>query len=163
MKIKILTLTLIAALAISCNSNTNKNTVEEATSTSQIDSIGEQTDVQYEIAKNYFVKNTVEDNLLTLKIESKEDFDKYFGMATTMGENGKPTPVDFATQSVIAVINKSASLAVTIEPQSLVQKDGTTTLVYKIDEGEKQTFKSRNALLLIVDKKSAETVEFKAE
>ena len=42
--------------------------------------------VAYSVAQNYFVNNTFENKEVeTLKIDSQEEFDRIFGMATTMG------------------------------------------------------------------------------
>ena len=49
----------------------------------------ESSEVAFEVAKNYFFKN---DQVIPEypKITTEEEFNKLFGMATTMGENGKP-------------------------------------------------------------------------
>ncbi len=117
-------------------------------------------DIPFEIAKNYFVKNTVENNLLNLKISTQEDFEKYFGMATTMSKNGKPSPVNFSTQYVIAIVNKEAEKNINIAPQSLIQNEGNITLTYSITEGENQSYTSRTALILIIDNKYSEDLIF---
>jgi hypothetical protein len=52
------------------------------------------TDIGYVIAKNYYVKNSVE-TIDNPKIESKERFNEIFGMATLQGEDGKPTEINF--------------------------------------------------------------------
>ncbi len=63
------------------------------------------TEVPYQEAKNYFVKNTYgEEENANLKIETQELFDKIFGPAPVMGEGGKPTAIDFAKQYVVAYI-----------------------------------------------------------
>ena len=51
-------------------------------------------EVPFEVAKNYFFKNNQVIPEYP-KIVSEEEFNKLFGMATTMGEDGKPTAIDF--------------------------------------------------------------------
>jgi len=60
-------------------------------------------EVAFEIAKNYFFKN---DQAIPTspKITTEEDFEKLFGMATTMGEDGKPTEIDFTKKFVLAIV-----------------------------------------------------------
>lgn len=54
----------------------------------------ESTEIAFEVAKNYFFKNNQVIPEYP-KIVSEEEFNKLFGMATTMGEDGKPTAIDF--------------------------------------------------------------------
>ena len=51
--------------------------------------------VAFQIAKNYFFKN---DQKIPAnpKITTEEEFNKLFGMATTMGKDGMPTDIDFS-------------------------------------------------------------------
>lgn len=66
--------------------------------------------VPYTEAKNYFVKNTYKtDAIIFKKIISQKEFDEIFGMATTMGKNGKPTNIDFSKDYVIALIGKETN------------------------------------------------------
>ena len=66
---------------------------ESQTADTQIDTLVK--DVSYILAANYFVKNTV-NQLDNPKIETAEKFNEIFGMATTMGKEGKPTEIDFS-------------------------------------------------------------------
>jgi hypothetical protein len=104
-------------------------------------------------AQNYFVKNTV-DAIANPKIETEEVFNSYFGMATAMGKNGKPTPIDFAKEYVIAVVLPKTYVATTIEPVSFKKGNyNTVDFEYKVRLGNKQSYTSRPFLLLLVDKK----------
>ena len=79
----VLCMTLIAAIVAGCGNSKNA--------------------VAYSVAQNYFVNNTFENKEVeTLKIDTQEEFDRIFGMATTMGS--KPTAINFRTQSVLAII-----------------------------------------------------------
>lgn len=59
--------------------------------------------VAFEVAKNYFFKNDQEIPA-SPKITTAEEFGKLFGMATTIGEDGKPTEIDFTKQFVLAIV-----------------------------------------------------------
>ena len=91
--------------------------------------------------------------MTTPKISSQEEFDKIFGMATTMGENGKPTSIDFTKQYVIAVVGQVTDKSTSITVNSLKQNGNVITLNYNQTEGEKQTSFRQPLLLLIVDNK----------
>jgi hypothetical protein len=110
--------------------------------------------VAYTVAQNYFVLNSVaQGGLAKPKIETKAEFDKYFGMAPVMGNNGKPTVIDFAKQFVIAVILDDTDLNTEILSVSLL-KNAKKQLVftYSVKVGAKQSFTIRPALIIVVDK-----------
>src|SRR5699024_5171205 len=114
---------LITALLImsSCQNTDKKDEstipVEETTDTEKKDV---KTDIPYKIAENYFLKNTVEEVDQT-KIETSDQFEEYFGMATTMGEKGTPTPIDFSREYVIPIALQKTRHKTQINPVSLVQ------------------------------------------
>lgn len=112
------------------------------------------TEIAYTIAKRYFVKNTVgPQSLKSPKIETEEKFNEYFGAATVMGKDGKPTPINFAKQYVIAVITGDTDFATEIKPLSLKRENKQIVLSYQLKVGAKQSFTSSPVLILIVDKK----------
>jgi hypothetical protein len=109
--------------------------------------------IPYTVAQNYFVKNTV-DSITNPKIETEEAFKTYFGSATTMGKNGKPTAVDFTKEFAIAVVLPKTDIATIIVPVSLKKgSDNSMVFEYKVTLGNKQSYTSRPFLLLVVDKK----------
>jgi len=109
--------------------------------------------IPYTVAHNYFVKNTV-DTIKNPKIESEDAFQTYFGAATTMGKNGKPTAVDFTKEYAIAVVLPKTDVATTILAVSLKKgNDNSVVFEYKVTLGNKQSYTSRPFLLLVVDKK----------
>lgn len=70
-----------------------------------------------------------------------------------MGAGGKPTPIDFSTQYVIAVIKSATANKTQLSPVSLkTTADGNIEFTYKIETGEKQSFTSKPSLAIIVDK-----------
>ncbi len=107
--------------------------------------------IPYTLAKNYFVKNTFTGVLSNPKISTEAEFNTIFGMATTMGADGKPTSIDFSSQYVIAVIAPKTDTAKTLIAEKLV-KDGTAMVLnYSISTGQKQSFVSQPFLLLVVN------------
>lgn len=116
--------------------------------------------IPYIVAKNYFVKNTIEDKLIELSITNQKDFDNLFGVAHTMGPNGKPTPIDFNSQYVIAVINPISDDVSKLECKALDMKLEKLILHYSIEKTDKQSFQSRHALILVVDRTYQKDIEF---
>lgn len=114
-----------------------------------------QVNISFTIAQNYFVKNTFKSSdLKTHKITKAVDFEKIFGMATVLGANGKPTPIDFKKQFVIAVINNETDISTSFTPIKL-EKIRVKKLHFEFQShiGEKQSFTIRPFVLIIVDRK----------
>lgn len=111
--------------------------------------------VPYQVAQRYFVKNTVEDGMFFYpKITTQEAFDDLFGMATVMGKNGAPTPIDFSKQYVIAVVDGITNATVELTAKSLIQNNDAITLTYNRTEvGKSASASFRHCLILVVDKK----------
>ncbi|MCT4327732.1 hypothetical protein [Chryseobacterium indologenes] len=158
--------TFILALAgvtalVSCNSPQKKmedNKAQTETSAQK----NKSTDIPFLIAERYFVNNTVKGPLESPKIETQEQFDKVFGPAAAMGNNGLPTKIDFSKQFVIAVVKPDTDKATTIVPVSLQkQADGKLVFTYQVKEGEKQSHISSVSLPIIVDKSFTGEVELK--
>ena len=117
--------------------------------------LGRPTAVQFTKAENYFIKNGAKlpDNH---KIIDKETFDSIFGMATTMGENGKPTEIDFDKSFVIAVETGLVQKETTLIPEYLINHhDGKLVFHYAIKQGEDISYTIRPVLIIIVDKDMA--------
>lgn len=117
-------------------------------------------DIPFQVAERYFVKNTVENKELTLKIINQQEFDSYFGAAATMGEGGKPTAIDFSKQFVVAIVAESSSKEKNIVISSLASNGNELSVSYKIDEGTERSFTSRSLSLLIVDNQYLGEVKF---
>lgn len=109
-------------------------------------------DVPYTVAQNYFVNGNVE-KLDQPIIDTEAEFAKTFGMATTMGEEGKPTPIDWTKQFVIAVVLDAASEYVTIEPKKLISTRDGLHFRYAVKTGDEIGYSMRPCLIVIVDKK----------
>ena len=119
-------------------------------------------DVPYSELDHYFFKNgqDVPDNP---KIDSEEAFATLFGMATVMGESGKPTPVDFDKEFVIAVVKPVTENETELEPESLRMEKGELVFTYDESVGERQSWTMRPVLLVKVSREyDAETVRVEA-
>jgi hypothetical protein len=112
----------------------------------------ESSEVAFEVAKNYFFKN---DQMIPEypKIVSEEEFTKLFGMATTMGEDGKPTAIDFTKQFVLAIVLPVTDFATEINPVKVEEKGDSLLYTYEIKSGEKQSFSIQPVSIIILDKK----------
>ncbi len=117
--------------------------------------------MEIKMARNYFVKNTVTD-IADPRIMTAEAFDAIFGMATTMGADGKPTDIDFQREFVIAVILPETDTATQVTPVRL-EKDGNgvITLRYRRTVGAVQSFTTRPFAAIIVDRSESGPVELK--
>ena len=112
-------------------------------------------EVAFEVAKNYFFKNDQEIPA-SPKITTAEEFGKLFGMATTMGKDGKPTEIDFTKQFVLAIVLSVTNLATEITPNRLEKKGDTLFYFYDAKVGEAQTYSTQPISLIILDKKYAD-------
>lgn len=121
-------LMLLIILGTSSCKNTMSNDKMENTNVSN----NKEKTIPYTLANNYFVKNNFKiDSFLSLKITNKSDFDAIFGMATTMGESGKPTPIDFSKQYVIALIGKETDYSTSFFVNSLKEINNQIEVSYK--------------------------------
>jgi len=115
-------------------------------------------DIRYTELEHYFFKvgKTIPDNP---KIATAEEFTKLFGMSVVMGENGKATPINWAKEFVIAVVNPVTDLATELTPESLSLVDGELVFTYHETVGEPQRWTMQPVLLVKVNRKyETETV-----
>lgn len=112
----------------------------------------ESSEVAFEVAKNYFFKN---DQVIPEypKITTEEEFNKLFGMATTMGKDGKPTAIDFTKQFVLATVLPETDFATEINPVKVEEKGDSLLYTYEVKSGEKQSFRIQPVSIVVLDKK----------
>jgi hypothetical protein len=140
------------ATLFSCNDNKQSPNHNNDTKTTQESKV--ENDIPFNEAKNYFVKNTYKDSVLHTNIlKSQVDFDNIFGMATTMGNDGKPTVIDFTNQYAIAVICPNSDKSPVLNILNVKSADNSITLHYKFTEGEKQSFSIRPFKIILLDNK----------
>lgn len=122
-----------------------------------ISSISAQTkkEVPFVVAKNYFVNNTFKKgDIKGNKILTSKEFEKNIGMATTMGEDGKPTTIDFTKQFVIIVVNENTDIVTNLNPNKLtINGKKRLKFAYRKDVGEKTTYTMTPFTMIIVDRK----------
>jgi hypothetical protein len=148
MKNNAISFAIVASLIlIACNA-----TVDNKTTNQENMILGKKADMPYKTANNYFVKNTYKDGELeNPKITTQADFENIFGMATTMGVNGKPTPIDFSKEYVIAIIGAITDNATTININNVNKIANIITVTYTETKGEKQSYTIRPFQLIIVN------------
>ena len=148
-KASTLSIAIIAAMTLfsSCKQNQKQN---EANPEEAI--LGKPSEVKYTVAENYFIKNgaVLPENH---KITDQETFNQIFGMATTMGENGKPTEIDFEKQFVYAIETGPVQKETTLVPGLLLNHyDGQLVFHYNVKQGADISYTIRPVLIIIVDK-----------
>ena len=117
--------------------------------------------IPYTLAKNYFVLNTVGDGPLSDPvIDNKARFDSLFGMATSMYENGNPTPIDFNKQFVIALVGKVTNQPELYTIKKLEQKKSCLLVTCRVKTMKKQSYTSQSLQLLIIDRKYLQKASF---
>ncbi len=109
-------------------------------------------EVPFTVAEHYFF-NKGQDIPVNPKITSEELFKQLFGMATVMGENGKPTKIDFSKQFVLAVVLPVTDINTEITPIKVEEKGDTLFYHYDLKTGERQSFSIQPLSIIILDKK----------
>ena len=112
-------------------------------------------EVAFEVAKNYFYKNNPKGLPGCPKITSDEVFNALFGMATTMGENGKPTEIDFTKQFVLAVVLPATDVETEVNPIKVEERGDSLLYTFEVKKGEKLTYSIKPLSIIILDKKYA--------
>lgn len=120
-------------------------------------------DVPYKVANGYFVRNDVK-KLPNGKISKQKDFEAAFGMAAVMGNDGRPTEIDFNNQYVIAVSKPVTDRLTEFEPVSLKgDGDGGLVFVYRTKAGQQLSYSMQPSLVVVVDKKYRGMVSIREE
>ena len=109
--------------------------------------------VPFELAKGYFLRNDVEVEDFPTQITSQAQLDQFFGMAAVMGENGKPTVIDFDKNFVIPVVypETDQETSLVVERFWHTGANELTLSVGAIRGEEHRSFTIRPIQLLIVD------------
>ncbi len=107
--------------------------------------------VPFETVNHYFFRNNAE-RPADAKINTANDFLTHFGMGPVMGEDGRPTFVDFKEKFVIAVVPPRTDTDTELIPVSLVRKGDTLTFTYQEKTGAKVPYVMQPLLLVAVDR-----------
>lgn len=114
--------------------------------------------INYTELSNYFVDNRIEVNKpQRLIINSRETFESYFGEAAVMGRNGQPTPIDFKTQFVMAVVLPETDRMTQVIPGEVLQHDNVIIMNYRVLRGEKVSYRMVPFAAIAVDKPYSDT------
>ncbi len=152
MKIKIFATVIFSIILVTaCQNKDDKQNILNETKLNE----SNLNQINFTLARNYFVNNTVTDSdIRYLKVNNKEKFDTFFGMATKMGEDGKPTQIDFNNEYVIAVIMPETNLPTIITPISFERSDDNKLVlsyIIKTNDNQEQTFTTRPFFMLIIN------------
>ena len=109
-------------------------------------------EVAFEVGRNYFFKNGSAVLPINPKITTEAEFNKLFGMATTMGPEGKPTPIDFTGQFVLAIVLPVTDVEAEIHPLKVEARGDSLLYFYEVKTGEKQSFSIQPVSIIILDK-----------
>ena len=119
-----------------------------------------QAGIPYTRMENYYVRNDAK-LPIQARIDDRATFESLFGMATLMGTDGQPTPVDWDHEFVLAIVDPFTNIQIELAPESLQSENGQLVFTYSETVGEKQSFWIIPDLLLKVDRKyEAESVRF---
>ena len=110
------------------------------------------TPIQFTTLENYFVRNDVDcSKQQRLIINSKAEFEKYFGMAAHMG--GMPTAVNWNKQFVIALVMPETKRATAIYPVNVKATDNNILVFsYMVKKGDNMSHKIVPFIAVAVNK-----------
>ena len=98
--------------------------------------------VRYLPLNNYFVRNDIEaTKLQKLIITNETDFRSFFGEAAVMGRNGHPTPVNFKTEYVLAVILPETDRSTDVTVLDVLQNGNSVIFNYHVERGENNSYR----------------------
>ena len=110
---------------------------------------GQKKEIPFVEAHNYFVRNDVTQQV-PAKINSQNEFERYFGMAAYMGKKGQPTPIDFEKQFVIAVVLPQTNHNTNIHAKKLKDDGQKLTLTYRVNIADQENSWTQVPMMLIV-------------
>ena len=114
--------------------------------------------INYTELMNYYVKNPDGINKqLKLSFDNEQEFRRYFGESAVMGTNGQPTPVNFKTQFVLAVILPDTDRDTRVIPAEISQVGNTIVFNYRIKKGDKLGYRIRPFGAVAIDKPDRNT------
>ena len=109
--------------------------------------------VAFKEANNYFPRNDYEQTGV-VKFVSQDEFDGAFGMATVMGENGRPTPIDFKNEFVVAKVFAETDVDTRIDKIALTAiEKNKLRLDYRQSDGDRLSYRIKPCFILIIDNK----------
>jgi len=111
----------------------------------------ERTPVQFRTAEGYSVLNSIKnDGGYEKEFTTQEDFDKYFGKATTM--SASPTPINFEKEFAAAFIAPLSNMETTINVDSVIWNGRQTEMYLSIETGDTLNQQIRPVKIILIDK-----------
>lgn len=122
--------------------------------TSKDTDLADAKEVRYNEAVNYAVRNDAPKQTARV-VYDMETFDSIFTPTATMGEQGRPSLIDFGFEVVVPVIMPVTDRSTELKIQEVTAgtgKDGQQYLVvyYKVKRGKKLSYKVQPAAILLV-------------
>jgi hypothetical protein len=111
--------------------------------------------VPYRVLNNYFVRNDVPDIVSPRVIFSQADFQQTFGMAAFKGAKGRPTPVNFDEEIVMAVLPPRMQQTCELRVKEVVTEEGKLVFRYECALGAPLSYTIRPSLLIAVPRVAA--------
>ena len=108
--------------------------------------------VPFRELNNYFVRNHFPPEGAQVVMTAQDDFAKIFGMAAFMGPKGRPTPIDFEQELVLAVIAPPLKQACRFAVREVVKGEHSLVFRYTQTFGEPLTYTIRPCLLIAIPK-----------
>lgn len=130
-------LTLVLSVCVCCATVPEPQTVQS---------------VPFRELNNYFVRNHFSPEGSQEVMTSQDDFAKIFGMAAFMGPKGRPTPIDFEQELVLAVIAPPLKQACSFAVREVVKGERSLVFRYTQTFGEPLTYTIRPCLLIAIPK-----------
>lgn len=95
--------------------------------------------VPFTTLEHYYVRNNAASNhVQRLILDTKEDFEAYFGEGAVMG--GMPTDINWRRQYVIALLLPVTNKQTMITPKEVKQSPGNVILYYQVNTGRKTQY-----------------------
>jgi hypothetical protein len=108
--------------------------------------------VPFRILNNYFVRNNTPKGELLKVLPTQKHFDEVFGSAAFMGPKGLPTPINFETETVLAVILPTMNQSCTLSVQDVIKEGDKLTFSYTQTMGAPLSYTIRPSLCIAVPK-----------
>ncbi|MFV0483216.1 MAG: hypothetical protein ACK5MG_03865 [Bacteroidales bacterium] len=144
---------LMFAVLCSCGGNSKGKQQVEVSSNTTID-------VEYKVLENYFPRNDIYEGTVMTVVASKEDFDKYLGMAKTM-TNNIVTP-DFSKDVVLIVCLPATNKLTKLSVVDVKKTNGAVVVnVSQEVEDEERSYTMRPSQVLMFPAEDLKSVEFK--
>ena len=118
--------------------------------------------INYTELNNYYVRSgVVSKKIQRVVFDNETEFQQYFSEAAVMGRNGQPTPVNFKTQYVLAIILPVTDKDTQVIPAEISQVDNTVIVNYRVKKGKKLGYNIIPYTAVAIDKPEvASEIEF---